>query len=80
MLFILIDVLINIPFGFTYETVFYSKMLFSSLFFGILITIWIFSDYDDGIIFLTYSIFLPVNFNNFIDNLCSKYSCFQLIF
>lgn len=71
MLCILIDVVINIPFGFTNETIFYSKILFSSLFFGILITIWIFTDKDDGIIFLTYTIFLPVNYNNFIDNICS---------
>ncbi|CAD8158302.1 unnamed protein product [Paramecium pentaurelia] len=62
MLCILIDVVTNIPFGFTNETVFYSKILFSSLFFGILITIWIFTNKDDGIIFLTYSIFLPIIF------------------
>ncbi|CAD8154309.1 unnamed protein product [Paramecium octaurelia] len=62
MLCILIDVVTNTPFGFTNETVFYSKILLSSFFFGILITIWIFTNKDDGIIFLTFTIFLPIIF------------------
>lgn len=80
MLCILIDVLVNIPFGFTNETVFYSKVLFSSFIFGVLITIWIFTKKDDGIIFLTYSIILPVNFINFIDYFLSKFDLFQELF
>ncbi|CAD8158304.1 unnamed protein product [Paramecium pentaurelia] len=62
MLIILIDVVTNIPFGFTHETIFYAKFLIISIFFGFLVSLWIFTKKDDGLIFLTCSLFLPLFF------------------
>lgn len=62
MLCIILDIFTKLPFGFTFETIFYSSILMISIFFGGLIATWILSDATDGIIFLTVSIFLPVLF------------------
>jgi hypothetical protein len=55
-----VDSYMNLPFGYSNETIFFSKILGCSTFFEILVLIWIFSNNDDGIIFLTFSIFAPV--------------------
>ena len=60
MLLISLDIYISCPFGYSYETVYFSKCLMSASFFEILVAIWIFSDLDDGLIFLTFCIIVPV--------------------
>ncbi|CAK78266.1 unnamed protein product (macronuclear) [Paramecium tetraurelia] len=62
MFCLLFDVFTQLPFGFTTETIFYSQILITSIFFGILISYWMFSDSDDGIIFLTSCIMIPLIF------------------
>ncbi|CAD8154289.1 unnamed protein product [Paramecium octaurelia] len=80
MIVISLDTFINFPFGFSYETVYFSKCLFSSSFFQILVAIWIFSDLDDGHIFLSFCIILPLIFginqtlyDNYFDNKCQQF-------
>lgn len=60
MFIISLDTYINFPFGYSYEAVYFSKCLVSASFFELLVAIWIFSDLDDGHIFLSFCIMLPV--------------------
>ncbi|CAD8077962.1 unnamed protein product [Paramecium sonneborni] len=79
-IFIALDIYINIPFGFSQETIFFSKCLLSTWFFEILVAIWIFSDLNDAHIFLTFCISVPLIFginqalyDNYIDKECQLY-------
>lgn len=71
LLIIGLDNYLNLPFGFSNETVFFSKSLVCSLLFEILVIIWLFSNKDDGIIFITFTILVPVkiisNFSWFLE-------------
>ncbi|CAD8077223.1 unnamed protein product [Paramecium sonneborni] len=60
MFCLLLDVFTKYPFGFTTETIFYSQILISSIFFGALVACWIFTNLDDGVIFLTSCIIIPL--------------------
>ncbi|CAD8065677.1 unnamed protein product [Paramecium primaurelia] len=62
MFCLLFDVFTQLPFGFTTETIFYSQILITSIFFGALISYWMFSKSDDGVIFLTSCIIIPLIF------------------
>lgn len=67
MILIAFDTYINLPFGFCYETVYFTKCLVCSSFYEILIAIWIFSEkLDDGHIFLSFCIGVPVILYNII--------------
>ncbi|CAD8159737.1 unnamed protein product [Paramecium pentaurelia] len=77
MIVIALDTYFNIPFGFQQETVFFSKCLWCAWFFEILVAVWIFSDLNDGHIFLTFCICVPLIFginqvlyDNYIDKEC----------
>ncbi|CAD8065705.1 unnamed protein product [Paramecium primaurelia] len=62
IIIIALDIYLNIPFGFQKETIFFSKCLWCSWFFEILVAIWIFSDLNDGHIFLSFCICVPLIF------------------
>ncbi|CAD8164297.1 unnamed protein product [Paramecium octaurelia] len=59
---IALDTYFNIPFGFSYETVFFSKCLWCSWFFETLVAVWILSDLSDAHIFLTFCLCVPLIF------------------
>ncbi|CAD8175508.1 unnamed protein product [Paramecium octaurelia] len=80
MLIIALDTFLNFPFGFSSETVYFSQCLQCSFFFEILVAIWIFSDLDDGHIFLSFSIVVPLIlglnqafYENYIDRKCQQF-------
>ncbi|CAD8163158.1 unnamed protein product [Paramecium pentaurelia] len=80
MFIISLDTFSNFPFGFSSETIHFSQCLLSATFFEILVAIWIFSDLDDGHIFLTFCIVVPLIFginqafyDNYIDNQCQQF-------
>lgn len=60
LLFIAFDTYNNLPFGFCYESVYFTKCLIVSSYYEILVAIWIFSDLEDGHIFLSFCIGVPV--------------------
>lgn len=57
LLNIVLDSLRRFPFGFFYESKFFTAAICCSEFFMLLISIWLFSDYDADILFLSFLIF-----------------------
>ncbi|CAD8105193.1 unnamed protein product [Paramecium sonneborni] len=80
IILLIFDTYKNIPFGFKQETIFFNSCLQCAWFFEILVALWIFSDLNDGHIFLTFCISIPLIFtinqelyNNYFDKSCQLF-------